>query len=70
MSNKANLISVIIPAFNEENSVGKVINDLPKDIISEIIVVNNSEGGGSTGAVFILFLALAVVWKARREQYA
>jgi glycosyltransferase involved in cell wall biosynthesis len=33
---------VIIPAYNEEKSIGKVIDDLPRDIISEIIVVNNN----------------------------
>ncbi len=36
------IIDIIIPAFNEENSVGKVINDVPKDLIREIIVVNNN----------------------------
>jgi glycosyltransferase involved in cell wall biosynthesis len=35
-------IRVIIPAFNEENSVGEVIKDIPKEIISEIIVVDNN----------------------------
>ncbi len=35
-------IAVIIPAFNEENSVGKVINDIPKDWVKEIIVANNN----------------------------
>lgn len=35
-------IVVIIPAFNEENSVGKVVNDIPKDWVKEIIVVNNN----------------------------
>ena len=39
--NKQNII-VIIPAFNEENSVAKVIRDIPKDIVSAIIVVNNN----------------------------
>jgi glycosyltransferase involved in cell wall biosynthesis len=34
-------ISVIIPAFNEENGVGQVIREIPKGIVSEIIVVNN-----------------------------
>ncbi len=34
-------ITVIIPAFNEEGSVGLVINDIPK-IVDEIIVVNNN----------------------------
>lgn len=35
-------IVVIIPAFNEENSVGHVINAIPKDLVAEIIVVNNN----------------------------
>ena len=34
-------IKVIIPAFNEEKSVGHVIRDIPK-IVDEIIVVNNN----------------------------
>jgi glycosyltransferase involved in cell wall biosynthesis len=36
------VIKVIIPAFNEENAVGKVIGDIPKDQVSEVIVVNNA----------------------------
>ena len=35
-------IKVIIPAFNEENAVGKVIRDIPKEHVSEVIVVNNA----------------------------
>jgi glycosyltransferase involved in cell wall biosynthesis len=35
-------IVVIIPAFNEENAVGKVINAIPKDWVEEIVVVNNA----------------------------
>ncbi|UOB18764.1 glycosyltransferase family 2 protein [Abyssalbus ytuae] len=34
-------IKVIIPAFNEQHSIVKVINDIPP-IVSEIIVVNNN----------------------------
>jgi glycosyltransferase involved in cell wall biosynthesis len=34
--------AVIIPAFNEENGVGQVIQEIPKDLITEIIVVNNA----------------------------
>lgn len=36
------LIKVIIPAFNEQNAVGKVVNDLPGEWVDEIIVVNNA----------------------------
>ncbi|MEQ8301885.1 MAG: glycosyltransferase family 2 protein [Cyclobacteriaceae bacterium] len=35
-------ISVIIPAFNEENGVGQVIAEIPRDLVREIIVVNNA----------------------------
>ena len=32
---------VIIPAVNEEESIGKVVNEIPKDITDTIIVCNN-----------------------------
>lgn len=35
-------ISVIIPAYNEEGSIGHVVGDLPRDLIHQIIVVNNA----------------------------
>jgi len=35
-------ISVIIPAFNEERSLPRVFNDLPRSMIGEIIVVDNA----------------------------
>jgi glycosyltransferase involved in cell wall biosynthesis len=41
-------IRVIIPAFNEQNAVGMVIDEIPKDRVSEIIVVDN----GSTDDTF------------------
>ena len=34
-------ISVIIPVLNEEESIGKVISDLPKRLLDNIIVVDN-----------------------------
>lgn len=36
------LIDVIIPAFNEEASIGKVLSDIPKDLVREVIVCNNA----------------------------
>jgi glycosyltransferase involved in cell wall biosynthesis len=33
---------VIIPAYNEEKSIAKVIGDIPVNIVSEVIVVNNN----------------------------
>ncbi len=41
-------IRVIIPAFNEQNAVGLVIDEIPKQLVSEIIVVDN----GSTDDTF------------------
>lgn len=42
------IVKVIIPAFNEQNAVGLVIDEIPKDLVSEIIAVDN----GSTDDTF------------------
>lgn len=34
-------VSVIIPVLNEEDAIAKVINDIPKTLVQEIIVVDN-----------------------------
>ncbi len=36
------IIVVIIPAFNEENSVGAVVREIPAGWVAEVIVVNNN----------------------------
>ena len=36
-----NNVYVIIPAINEENSIGLVINDIPKELVTEIVVIDN-----------------------------
>ena len=36
------VVNVIIPAYNEEESIGLVINDIPKSLVSEVIVCNNN----------------------------
>jgi glycosyltransferase involved in cell wall biosynthesis len=36
------IVRIIIPAFNEENGIGQVIQEIPKEYVSEIIVVNNN----------------------------
>ncbi|MDG1296703.1 MAG: glycosyltransferase family 2 protein [Saprospiraceae bacterium] len=41
MNDKA-IIDVIIPAFNEADSIAKVIGDIPKEIVREIIVCDNN----------------------------
>lgn len=35
------IVRVIIPAFNEQNAVGLVIDEIPKELVDEIIVVDN-----------------------------
>lgn len=44
---KKPIISVIIPAFNEENGIGQVIEEIPKDMVTEIVVVNNASTDGT-----------------------
>ncbi|MEO9531533.1 MAG: glycosyltransferase family 2 protein [Crocinitomicaceae bacterium] len=34
-------IVVIIPAMNEEGSIGKVVSEIPQDLVAEILVCNN-----------------------------
>ena len=34
-------ISVIIPAYNEEQSIGKVLGDIPRHLVDQVVVVNN-----------------------------
>ena len=43
-------VDVIIPVYNEEGSIGLVIGDIPKEIVSEIIVVNNLSTDNSVKA--------------------
>ena len=44
------VIDVIIPAYNEEKSVAKVVRDIPKDWVRNIIVANNNSSD-NTGQV-------------------
>ncbi len=36
------VIDVIIPAFNEEKSIHKVVEEIPKDLVRHILVCNNA----------------------------
>lgn len=38
----ARAIDVIIPAYNEESSIGLVLDAIPKDLVREMIVCNNA----------------------------
>jgi glycosyltransferase involved in cell wall biosynthesis len=39
---KQAVIDVIIPAYNEEQSIALVLQDIPRDIVREVIVCNNA----------------------------
>lgn len=39
---KKPIIDVIIPAYNEEKSIAKVIGDIPNDLVRNVIVCNNN----------------------------
>lgn len=53
------IVDVIIPAFNEEEAVGLVVTDIPKELIRHIVVVNNassdrtSEQARAAGAIVV-----------------
>ena len=52
-------IKVIIPAYNEENAIVKVLNEIP-DIVSEVIVVDNNStdttsANAKNGGATVLF---------------
>ncbi len=36
------MVYVVIPAYNEEESIGKVVNDIRKDLVEEVVVCNNN----------------------------
>jgi glycosyltransferase involved in cell wall biosynthesis len=53
------IIDVIIPAFNEEKSIGAVLDDIPKALVRDIIVCNNNSKD-NTGAVALAHGATVV----------
>lgn len=42
LKNHEHNIVVIIPAFNEEKSIGKVIEEIPAGVVNEVVVINNA----------------------------
>ncbi|MDX2359805.1 MAG: glycosyltransferase family 2 protein [Crocinitomicaceae bacterium] len=60
------VISVVIPALNEEQSIGKVIQDIPRDIVDHVIVVNN---GSTDNTVQVASNAGAIVLDEPRKGY-
>src|SRR3989442_14687284 len=59
-------IAVVIPAWNEEGSIGRVIDDLPKQYVERIIVADNNSTD-YTADVARKFGAIVV--PARRQGY-
>lgn len=59
-------IAVIIPAFNEEQSIGKVINAISTQLVQRIIVVNN---GSTDNTVEVAESAGAIVLTENRKGY-
>jgi glycosyltransferase involved in cell wall biosynthesis len=42
------IVSVVIPALNEEATIGAVVRGVPREIASEVIVVDNGSDDGTT----------------------
>lgn len=59
-------ILVIIPAYNEEDSIGKVIADIPKELACEIVVVDN---GSTDRTAEIATQSGATVLRENRRGY-
>ncbi len=60
------IISVIIPAFNEEQSIGKVVDAISKDLVSHIIVVSNAS---TDATIEVARAAGAIVLEENRKGY-
>lgn len=43
-------IAVIIPALNEAGAIGEVVREVPRDLVSEILVVDNGSSDGTAEA--------------------
>jgi len=63
---KAPIIDVIIPALNEENAVGRVINDLPQHLLRHIVVCDN---GSIDDTAQKAAAAGAIVLEEKRQGY-
>lgn len=65
MSAHQNVI-VVIPAFNEEKSIAKVIEAIPKDVVSDVIVTNNNSTDNTSK---VASEAGAIVLDEKRKGY-
>ena len=64
MKNK--IISVVIPAYNEDQSIGKVVDAIDRDIVNHVIVVNNNS---TDNTVQVAEKAGAIVLDETRKGY-
>ncbi len=60
------IITVIIPAFNEEKSIGKVIDAISKEVVNHVIVVSNTS---TDNTVEVAKQAGAIVLEESRKGY-
>ena len=60
------IVRVIIPAFNEQHAIGKVIGDIPKELVTEIIVVDNASNDDTSNTAI---KAGATVLREERKGY-
>ena len=44
------IVIVIIPAFNEEGAIARVIGDIPREVVREVVVVDNNSSD-QTGSI-------------------
>lgn len=59
-------VIVVIPAFNEEKSIAKVIEAIPKDVVSDVIVTNNNSTDNTSK---VASEAGAIVLDEKRKGY-
>lgn len=60
------IVDVIIPAFNEEEAVGLVLRDIPKNVVRNTIVVNNNS---SDNTAAVASKAGAIVLEEKEQGY-
>lgn len=65
LTNKPHIV-VIIPAYNEENAIGQVLAAIDKDLVQEVIVVNNNSNDNTA---FVAKNAGATVLDEKRQGY-
>src|SRR6201999_3241027 len=59
-------VAVVIPAYNEAESIGFVVRELPRDVVGEVIVV---DGGSTDGTPAVAEAAGAGVTTAGGRGY-